>query len=106
MTGTPDYRSVSLWLDTLDEAIVPRRALRDELTADVVIVGAGFIGLWTAYCLAVADPALDIVVLEAEVAGFGAAGRTRGSRRRAPPARPRHTWRGVAGTASGAANGR
>jgi glycine/D-amino acid oxidase-like deaminating enzyme len=78
MTGAADYRSVSLWLDTLDEAIVPRPALRDELTADVVIVGAGFIGLWTAYCLAVADPALAIVVLEAEVAGFGAAGRNAG----------------------------
>ena len=78
MTGAADYRSVSLWLDTLDEEIVPRPALRDELTADVVIVGAGFIGLWTAYSLAVADPSLAIVVLEAEVAGFGAAGRNAG----------------------------
>ena len=47
-----------------------------------------------------ADPSLDIVVLEAEVAGFGAAGATRGSHRRASPARPGRTsarggWDGV-----------
>jgi glycine/D-amino acid oxidase-like deaminating enzyme len=78
MTGATDYHGASLWLDTLGEAIVPRPALHHELRADVVIVGAGFIGLWTAYCLAVAEPALDIVVLEAEIAGFGAAGRDAG----------------------------
>ncbi len=78
MTGAPDYGDRSLWLDTLDEPIVPRDQLRSPVAADVVIVGAGFIGLWTAYCLARADPALEIVVLEAEVAGFGAAGRNAG----------------------------
>ena len=46
--------------------------------ADVAIVGAGFTGLWTAYYLAEADPALRIVVLEAETAGFGASGRNGG----------------------------
>ena len=38
----------------------------------------GFTGLWTAYYLAEADPSLRIVVLEAEVAGFGASGRNGG----------------------------
>lgn len=78
MTGGLDYSGTSLWLDTLDEPLVPRPRLDAETTADVVIVGAGFIGLWTAYCLAQAEPALDVVVLEAEVAGFGAAGRNAG----------------------------
>ncbi len=82
MTSTesalPDYRSRSLWLDTLSEPIVPRPQLRDEIDADVVIVGAGFIGLWTAYCLARGRPGLEIVVLEAEIAGYGAAGRNAG----------------------------
>lgn len=41
-------------------------------------MGAGFTGLWTAYYLKVADPALRIAVLEAEVAGFGASGRNGG----------------------------
>src|SRR5580692_6848785 len=78
MTASVDYRARSLWLDTLGEPIVPRPQLRDDLAADVVIVGAGFIGLWTAYCLARAEPTLRIVVLEAEIAGFGAAGRNAG----------------------------
>jgi glycine/D-amino acid oxidase-like deaminating enzyme len=44
----------------------------------VVIVGAGYTGLWTAYYLAKADPSLRIVVLEAQTAGFGASGRNGG----------------------------
>lgn len=46
--------------------------------ADVVIAGAGFSGLWTAYYLLDADPSLRIVLLEAECAGFGASGRNGG----------------------------
>jgi len=44
----------------------------------VVIVGAGYTGLWTAYYLSLADPGLRVVVLEAEVAGYGASGRNGG----------------------------
>ena len=40
--------------------------------ADVVIVGGGFTGLWTAYYLLRARPELQVVVLEAEHVGFGA----------------------------------
>jgi glycine/D-amino acid oxidase-like deaminating enzyme len=78
LTEPAAYRSRSLWLDTLGEPIVPRARLQGEIAAEVVIVGAGFIGLWSAYCLARAEPTLDIVVLEAEIAGFGAAGRNAG----------------------------
>jgi glycine/D-amino acid oxidase-like deaminating enzyme len=55
-----------------------RPALTQDLEADVCIVGAGFTGLWTAHSLALADPALRIVVLEREAAGFGASGRNGG----------------------------
>jgi glycine/D-amino acid oxidase-like deaminating enzyme len=78
MTAAVDYSGRSLWLDTLAAPIVPRPPLRGDIAADVVIVGAGFIGLWSAYCLARAEPTLAIVVLEAEIAGFGAAGRNAG----------------------------
>ena len=44
----------------------------------MAIVGAGLTGLWTAYYLKQADPTLQIVVLEGEVAGFGASGRNGG----------------------------
>ena len=44
----------------------------------MAIVGAGLTGLWTAYYLRRADPGLRVVVLEQEVAGFGASGRNGG----------------------------
>ena len=45
---------------------------------DVVVVGAGYTGLWTAYYLRRADPGLRIAIIEAETAGFGASGRNGG----------------------------
>lgn len=56
----------------------PRPALDGSTGADVVIVGAGFTGLWTAYYLKRARPELDVVVLESRFAGFGASGRNGG----------------------------
>src|SRR4051794_4564517 len=55
-----------------------RPALPGSTEADVCIVGAGFTGLWTAYYLKRADPALRIVMLEANFAGYGASGRNGG----------------------------
>jgi glycine/D-amino acid oxidase-like deaminating enzyme len=55
-----------------------RAPLDGPLEADVAIVGAGYTGLWTAYYLKRAEPALRIVVLEREFAGFGASGRNGG----------------------------
>ncbi|GAB3257008.1 NAD(P)/FAD-dependent oxidoreductase [Arthrobacter pigmenti] len=56
----------------------PRPGLDGSTSADVVIVGAGFTGLWTAYYLKQARPELDVVVLESRFAGFGASGRNGG----------------------------
>ncbi|MBV9383051.1 MAG: FAD-dependent oxidoreductase [Streptosporangiaceae bacterium] len=57
----------------------PRRpSLPGPGEADVCVVGAGFTGLWTAYYLKQASPALRVVVLEAAFAGFGASGRNGG----------------------------
>ena len=52
--------------------------LARDSDADVVIVGAGFSGLWTAHHLATLDPSLDILVLDARQPGFGASGRNGG----------------------------
>ena len=41
-------------------------------------MGAGFTGLWSAYYLKRAQPDLRVVVLEAEIAGYGASGRNGG----------------------------
>ena len=68
-------RAVSPWLDGQDPAGGP---LAGDRRADVVVVGGGFTGLWTALHLTEHDPALDVVVLEAAVVGHGASGRNGG----------------------------
>jgi glycine/D-amino acid oxidase-like deaminating enzyme len=56
----------------------PRAPLAGDSTADVAIIGAGYTGLWTAYYLKRANPALDVLVIEKDFAGFGASGRNGG----------------------------
>ena len=72
------YRSLSLWHETAGEDWTPRPTLPGDTEVDVAIVGAGFTGLWTAYYLLRHAPGLQVLVLEAEVAGFGASGRNGG----------------------------
>ncbi|HSK27514.1 MAG TPA: FAD-binding oxidoreductase [Jiangellales bacterium] len=95
---TTAYRSLSYWHDSLppEDTLVPRRPLPGDRDADVVVVGAGFTGLWTAYYLLAADPALRVVVLEREVAGFGASGRNGGWCSSLFPA----TWESLASASS------
>jgi glycine/D-amino acid oxidase-like deaminating enzyme len=68
----------SWWWADLGGLPAPRPALDGDREADVCVVGAGYTGLWTAYELRRADPSLEVVVLEREVAGFGASGRNGG----------------------------
>jgi glycine/D-amino acid oxidase-like deaminating enzyme len=70
------YKHVIYWRDT--EEVEPRPALAGEVSCDVCVVGGGYTGLWTAYQLHKAEPALDIHVLEAEFAGCGASGHNDG----------------------------
>lgn len=68
------YSDLSFWLSTAGD-LSPRAALRGDHDADVVIVGAGFTGLWTAWYLLQRQPDLRVAICEAEIAGFGASGR-------------------------------
>lgn len=67
----------SLWWDRapLPPTLAP---LTGEQHADVVIIGGGFTGMWTAYYLAQSAPHLRVTVLEAGRVGFGASGRNGG----------------------------
>ena len=55
-----------------------RPALPGDISCDVAIVGAGYTGLWTAYSLKQANPALNVVIVEQQHAGYGASGRNGG----------------------------
>jgi glycine/D-amino acid oxidase-like deaminating enzyme len=49
-----------------------------DATTDVVIVGGGFTGLWTAWWLLEREPGLGITILERDIVGGGASGRNGG----------------------------
>ncbi len=72
------WRTISLWMDQLDEPLDARPALAKDLDVDVCIIGAGYTGLWTAYYLKQQAPQLSIAIVEANIAGFGASGRNGG----------------------------
>ena len=76
--ATRDYHDVSFWLDECGDDLTPRPRLDGSLAVDVAILGAGFTGLWTAYHLLQREPSLKVVIVEKEIAGFGASGRNGG----------------------------
>lgn len=65
------------WLDTADrpQALPP---LTEDIDADLVIVGAGFTGLWTALLAHDVDPDRQIVVIERTRVADGGTGRNGG----------------------------
>jgi len=56
----------------------PRPPLDGAVDADVVVVGGGYTGMWTAWFVSEAEPDARIVLLEAEVCGTGPSGRNGG----------------------------
>lgn len=69
---------ISFWYQDMGGLPSLRPRLESDSEADVCIIGAGYTGLWTAYYLKKARPELNIIILEAEFAGFGASGRNGG----------------------------
>ncbi|MEM1270294.1 MAG: FAD-binding oxidoreductase, partial [Bacteroidota bacterium] len=67
--------TTSIW-----QSEVPPLGVSRELpaSADVVVVGAGLLGVSTAYWLKREDPNLDVVLLDAERVAHGASGRNAG----------------------------
>jgi glycine/D-amino acid oxidase-like deaminating enzyme len=71
------HTATGWWLEEAGP-VEPAPPLAGETTADVVVVGGGYLGLWTAWHLGELEPELDVVVLEAGVCGHGPSGRNGG----------------------------
>jgi glycine/D-amino acid oxidase-like deaminating enzyme len=65
------------WLDDPARPAA-RPALHHDATADLVVVGGGYTGLWTALLAKEADPDRDVVLIEAARIGWAASGRNGG----------------------------
>lgn len=73
LTDPGQFRRFGGWLEKPDDL---QPELQGDVSADVIVVGAGFAGLSTA--LELTARGAKVVVLEQEFAGFGASGRNAG----------------------------
>ena len=82
MPAAPPPATRSWWLEealALPEfAGEPCPPLSGDTTADVVILGGGYTGMWTAWFLKEREPDVDVVLLEADICGGGPSGRNGG----------------------------
>jgi glycine/D-amino acid oxidase-like deaminating enzyme len=74
----PRNGEVSAWMVKLGATEATRPTLREDLEADVCVIGAGFTGLWAAHRILTQRPGTKVVVIEAEHVGYGASGRNDG----------------------------
>lgn len=65
------------WTDR-PEAPARRDPVETDIECDLLVVGGGFTGLWTAWQALRRDPARSIAIVDAESIGFGASGRNGG----------------------------
>jgi glycine/D-amino acid oxidase-like deaminating enzyme len=67
--------TTGFWLPDAGDDLTRREPLDGSVTVDVAIVGAGYSGLWTAREVLRRDPSRSVLIVEANIAGFGASGR-------------------------------
>ncbi len=72
------HTRLGYWIEEAG-TVVPRAALAGDREADVLVVGGGYTGMWTAWYAKALEPDARIVLLEAEeVCGRGPSGRNGG----------------------------
>ena len=72
------HTRLGYWIEEAG-TLAPRPSLADDREADVLIVGGGYTGMWTAWYARQLEPEARIVLLEAEeVCGHGPSGRNGG----------------------------
>ncbi|MFG2028490.1 NAD(P)/FAD-dependent oxidoreductase [Streptomyces sp. NPDC048825] len=72
-----EAQPVSYWLDDPRKPH-PEPALTTAETCDLLVVGGGYSGMWTALLAKERDPQRDVVLVEAREAGWAASGRNGG----------------------------
>ncbi|MFF8617413.1 MULTISPECIES: NAD(P)/FAD-dependent oxidoreductase [unclassified Streptomyces] len=77
LTSLRDAEPTPFWLDDPDRPQATP-ALVGGTTCDLLVVGGGYTGLWTALVAKERDPSLDVVLIEADEAGGAASGRNGG----------------------------
>ncbi|MFJ2585402.1 NAD(P)/FAD-dependent oxidoreductase [Streptomyces sp. NPDC087538] len=77
LTSLRDAEPTPFWLDDPDRPQAAS-ALTGGTTCDLLVVGGGYTGLWTALVAKERDPSLDVVLIEADEAGGAASGRNGG----------------------------
>jgi glycine/D-amino acid oxidase-like deaminating enzyme len=77
LTSIADARYVPFWLDQPARP-APEPELTQDISTDLLIVGAGFTGLWTALLAMEANPSREVVILEGGETATGASGRNGG----------------------------
>lgn len=71
-----DAQPVAHWLDDPGTGAVP--ALAGDERCDLLVVGGGYSGLWTALLAKERDPRRDVVLIEGREVGWAASGRNGG----------------------------
>ncbi|MFE4693575.1 NAD(P)/FAD-dependent oxidoreductase [Streptomyces sp. NPDC056749] len=72
-----DARPLSYWLDDPGKPAA-RPALTGDERCDLLVVGGGYSGLWTALIAKERDPGRDVVLVEGDEVGWAASGRNGG----------------------------
>ena len=72
-----DAKNFPFWLDDPTRPAAEPELI-GSISADLLIIGAGFTGLWTALLAKEADPARVVVILDANEVASGASGRNGG----------------------------
>jgi glycine/D-amino acid oxidase-like deaminating enzyme len=73
-----DVQPALYWMEEDPLEPASHSALIGGTTADLVVVGAGFTGLWTALLAKEANPERDVIIIEQRETGSGASGRNGG----------------------------